>query len=226
MRVLLGTGGSLEELYAPPRSPWWRVSMVATVDGAAAGADGRSGSINNAVDHRVFATLRRLADVIVVGAGTARAEEYGAAARPVVVVSRRGEVPPTLRGHEPGRVLLATTGSAPGLAAARELLGEDQVLVCGSGAVDLAGLRDALARRGLRQVLCEGGPRLLRDALAAGVVDELATTYVPRLVAGGAPRITAGAPLAVPLMLHTLVEEDGTLLARWLTARQEGLPHP
>lgn len=217
MRVLVGAGESLEELYAPPSTPWWRATMVATADGAAAGVDGRSGSINNAADHRVFALLRRLADVVVVGAGTARAEEYGASARPIVVVSRRGEVPPTLRGLEPGRVLLATTGSAPGLAAARELLGDPQVLVCGPEAVDLARLRDVLAERGLRQVLSEGGPHLLRDALAAGVVDELDTTYVPRLVAGAGPRITAGPPVDVPLALHTLLEEDGTLLARWLT---------
>ncbi|WP_435746353.1 dihydrofolate reductase family protein [Nocardioides sp. SYSU DS0663] len=219
MRVLLGPEGSglpeLPELYAAPRDSWLRVNMVTTLDGAATGADGRSGSINNAADHRVFRTLRELADVVVVGAGTARAEGYGAAEVPIVVVTRRGEVPETLRGAAPGRVLLATCADAEHLAAARSLLGEEHVLVLGAESVDLARLRPALADRGWRQVLSEGGPQLLRALLAAGAVDEVCTTVVPRLVAGDGPRITAGAPVDVPLTLRLLLEEDGTLLARW-----------
>ncbi len=217
--MLLGPEGSglpeLPELYAAPRDSWLRVNMVTTLDGAATGADGRSGSINNAADHRVFRTLRELADVVVVGAGTARAEGYGAAEVPIVVVTRRGEVPETLRGAAPGRVLLATCADAEHLAAARSLLGEEHVLVLGAESVDLARLRPALADRGWRQVLSEGGPQLLRALLAAGAVDEVCTTVVPRLVAGDGPRITAGAPVDVPLTLRLLLEEDGTLLARW-----------
>jgi riboflavin biosynthesis pyrimidine reductase len=209
----------LRGLYAAPREPWFRVTMVATVDGAATGPDGRSGSINNAADHRVFDTLRGLADAVVVGAGTARAEGYRPAEVPLVVVSRRGEVPEGLRGAPAGRVLLVTSASAPGLEAARVLLGEEHVLVLGSGEVDLAGLRDALAARGLRRVLGEGGPALLADLLAAGVVDELCVTTVPLLVGGEFPRIAGGPEVDVPLRLATLVEQDGTLLARWLVVR-------
>ncbi|WP_319804183.1 dihydrofolate reductase family protein [Nocardioides dongkuii] len=218
MKVLLGPrSGDLADLYAVPRTPWLRANMVSSVDGAAAGADGRSGSINNAADKLVFETLRGLADAVLVGAGTARTEGYGPAAVPVVVVSRRGEVPPTLRAAERGRVLLATCASSPGLAAARDLLGADQVLVCGDEHVDLAELRTRLVDRGLVSLLAEGGPSLLRDLLAAGVVDELCATVVPRLLAGDGPRMTVGAPLDVPLSLELLLEHDGTLLARWLT---------
>lgn len=220
MRVLLGPrSGDLPDLYAVPRRPWLRANMVSTVDGAATGPDGRSGSINNDADHRVFRTLRGLADAVVVGAGTARTEEYGPADVPLVLVSRRAEVPPTLRGHEPGRVLVATCATAEHLEEARSLLGAEHVLVLGDDAVDLVALRDALVGRGWGSLLSEGGPHLLHDLLAAGLVDEVCTTIVPTLVAADGPRISAGPPVDVPLSLELLLEERGTLLARWFVDR-------
>ena len=225
MRVLMGAAhdgvvgdDDLAELYAPPATPWLRVNMVSTVDGSATGDSGRSGSINNAADKKVFDTLRRLADVIVVGAGTARTEGYGPVSTPIVLVSRHAEVPEKLRGAEPGLVLMATCAQADHLEEARALLGDDQVLVLGSHRVDLAALRTTLVDRGWSNILCEGGPHLLRDLVAQGVADELTCTLVPRLVAGTHPRITDGPPIDVPLTLHTLLEEGGTLLGRWLLA--------
>ena len=210
------TDDDLARHYAAPATPWLRANMVSTVDGSATGESGRSGSINNAADKRVFFTLRRLADAIVVGAGTARAERYGLADRPLVLVSRNAEVPEKLRGAEPGRVLMATCAQAERLDEARALLGDEHVLVLGSHRVDLPELRTALVARGHQHLLCEGGPHLLRDLAAQGVVDELTCTLVPRLVAGTHPRITDGPPVDVPLTLHALLEEDGTLLGRWL----------
>jgi len=207
---------ALAAAYATPSGPWLRANMVSTLDGAAAGADGRTGSINNPADHRVFHLLRGTADAIVVGAGTARAEGYGEAAAPIVVVSRRGALPEPLRSAPPGTVLLATCSGAPGLAESRAALGEEQVLLMGEDEVDLRSLRAALHARGLVRLLGEGGPSLLGALLAAGVVDELCATVVPRLVAGGSGRITAGPPLDVPARLRLLLEEDGTLLGRWL----------
>ena len=196
MRVLVGPQtDDLAELYAVPADrPWLRVNMVSTVDGAATGESGRSGSINNAVDRVVFEHLRATCEVIVVGAGTARAEGYGPADRPIVVVSRRAEPPEGLRGAPEGSVVVEPLG-------------------------DPLAFRQGLVARGWRRILCEGGPSLLRDLLAAGVVDELCTTTVPRVVGGEGPRIVAGPALDVPLRLHTLLERDGTLLARWLVER-------
>jgi riboflavin biosynthesis pyrimidine reductase len=91
------------------------------------------------------------------------------------------------------------------------------VLVLGSHRVDLPLLKQVLVDRGWTDVLSEGGPHLLRDLLASGTADELCATIVPRLVAGGYPRMTQGAPVDVPLRLHTLLEGEGTLLGRWLT---------
>jgi riboflavin biosynthesis pyrimidine reductase len=208
----------LAAAYAVPHTPWLRANMIATLDGAAAGPDGLTGSINNAPDHRVFRLLRRLADAVVVGAGTVRAEGYGGLSLPLVVVSRRGGLPPTLRDAAPGRVLMATCAAAPALAEARGLLGADQVLVLGEEDVDLAGLVPALAERGWGSLLCEGGPSLLRDLLAAGAVDEVCATIVPRVTAGVQPRMTVGPDLDAPLDLRLLLEEDGTLLGRWLVS--------
>src|SRR5687767_5218558 len=109
MRVLIGPDSDdLKTLYAAPKQPWLRVNMITTLDGAATGESGTSNSINNAADKRVFDTLRGLADAIIVGAGTARIEGYRPAAVPIVVVSRSGDVPPTLRNAAPGEVVLAT----------------------------------------------------------------------------------------------------------------------
>lgn len=228
MRLLIGgpcptgetAGGLTDEevraVYEPPRLPWLRVNMVATVDGAATGEGGKTGAINNAADHRVFHLLRRSCDAILVGAGTARTEGYGAATVPLVLVSRRGDVPDKLRSAEPGAVLLATCASAPALAAARDALGEENVLVLGQDTVDLTLLRAQLVDRGLRLLHSEGGPHLLRDLLAAGVVDEIDATVTPRVIAGLHTRITAGDAVDVPLSLQALLEEDGTLLARWV----------
>ena len=224
MRVLTGsdlTGelsdAELDELYAVPSRPWLRVNMVSTLDGAATGPGGRSGGINNAADKRVFEALRRLCDVVVVGAGTARAEGYRDLPQPLVLVSRRAEVPPQLRDAEPGRVLMATCAAAEHLQEARAALGEEQVLVLGRHRVDLAELRTSLVDRGWTSQLGEGGPHLLRDLLAEGVVDELDLTVVPRILSGEHPRITDGPPLDVALEPALLLEDSGTLLGRWLT---------
>ncbi|HET7682399.1 MAG TPA: dihydrofolate reductase family protein [Marmoricola sp.] len=227
MRVLLDdlTGASgavadedLPELYDAPES-WLRLNFVATVDGAATGADGRSGSINNPVDKQVFHLLRRSSDAIIVGAGTARAEGYGPAVRPLVVLSRRGAVPSKLQSAPVGSVFVATTSTAPQIDEARELLGADQVLELGADEPDLTRLRPVLAERGLTRLLSEGGPHVFHDMLAAGIVDELDLTWVPSLVAGSGLRILAGAPLDVQLAPKVLLEQDGTMLGRWFVAR-------
>ena len=212
---------ALRAAYAPPHLPWLRLNFVATVDGAAEGGDGTSGSINNAADNRVFHLLRDLADVIVVGAGTVRAEGYRPNVKPLVVVTRSGELPPTLLEGDTSRLHLATGSLAPGLERARSVLG-DRVLVLGEEAPDPAALRVALEDAGYGSILCEGGPHLAADLLAAGLVDELCSTVVPALVGGSHARIAEGAPVAVPLDLHSLLEADSTLLARWLVRRASG----
>lgn len=222
MRVLIGSDiegdlsdDDLAQLYAAPSTPFLRVNMVSTVDGSATGSTGLSGSINNAADKRVYETLRRLADVIIVGAGTAKAEGYRPTDKPIVLVSRKAQVPETLQGAPAGSVYLATCSRSDGIDAAREQLGDEHVLTLGSHRVDLPLLKQTLADRGWGHQLGEGGPHLLRDMVFQGAADELTATTVPRLVAGTNPRITEGASIDSNLELRLLLEDHGTLLGRW-----------
>jgi riboflavin biosynthesis pyrimidine reductase len=206
----------LAAAYTPEREPWLRVNFVSTVDGAAQGSDGVSKSINNDADKRVFDALRRRADCLVVGAGTLRDEGYDVPPMPLVVVSRSADIPPTLRDAPRGRILMATVASSDGLAAVRGALGDENVLELGEDEIDLAALKAALVERGWTEQLCEGGPSLFADLLAAGVVDELCWTIVPVLTGGDAVRIATGAEVEVALRPALLLEQDGTLLGRWL----------
>ena len=202
---------------------WVRANFISSLDGAATGDDGRSASLNTGADRDVFGLLRALSDVILVGAGTARIEGYrrvtvrppwlehraGRPAHPTVaVVSRSGDIPSQLSQarENSGEVLLVTCERAGKEAVdlARGLLGDDNVIVAGEASVDLASALDALAARGLRRILCEGGPHLMHDLTASGRLDELCLTLAPTLVAGDHPRITAGAAVTAHLPADAL----------------------
>ena len=71
----------LADLYAYPddlRACWVRGNMIASLDGGATD-DGKSGSLGGSGDRAMFLQLRQLADVILVGAGTVRTENYSGA---------------------------------------------------------------------------------------------------------------------------------------------------
>ena len=229
----------LAALYAAGRRPegWLRTNFATSIDGAITGADGKSGSVNSDADHVVFELLRALSHAVVVGAGTARAEGYGALgvdARwqpirrtlglpedlPVVAVTNRGSVPTSFLDQPVGSVLLAVPAASPGLAAARDQLGDDQVVVCGEDDVDDRRLVSALAERGWRQLLCEGGPHLHRSMVAAGVVDEICLSVTPVVVGGDGSRITAGAGLDAAYRPEVLIEADGTVMGRWMRSSE------
>jgi riboflavin biosynthesis pyrimidine reductase len=228
----------LARAYAYPQlsatQVWVRANFISTLDGAATGDDGRSGSINNGADREVFGLLRALSDVILVGAGTTRAEGYhratvrapwldlreGRPAYPTVaVVSRSGDVPLGLSQarKDSGEIVLITCrhAGAEAIGRARSTLGEDHVIMAGEASVDLAAAVDALGDAGLRRILCEGGPHLLRDLTASGRLDELCLTLAPTVIAGEHPRITAGATVSANLEPRLLIESHGALLGRW-----------
>ena len=223
----------LADVYTAPRLPWLRANMVATLDGAATGPDARSGSINDAADHRVFEALRAWADVVLVGAGTVRAEGYRAPRTPdhwlamrrregradhppLAVVTASGALPDALLTDDPAP-WVATSADAPGLARLRQRLPAERLLVH-HGPVELAALRSALVGAGLTRILAEGGPTLLGELLGAHLVDELCLTWSPLLVGGPAPRpVDAPGWLDPPTgaRLTTLLHADGVLLGRW-----------
>lgn len=231
---------ALADLYAypapVPATGWVRANMVSTLDGAATGPDARTASISSTADKAVFGVLRGLADVVLVGAGTARAEGYSlpraaagfadrraqrrqAPAPRLAVVTRSGELPAGTDTGDPGAEPLVVTCASADLRRLRGRFGTDRVLVSGEDRVDPAVAVAQLAARGLHRVLLEGGPQLLADFVATGRLDELCLTLSPLMVGGDGPRLTAGPDGRLPFRLAHLVEADGTLLTRWLAQR-------
>jgi len=211
----------------PGERPWIRVNFVSTLDGAATGRDGLSGSISSETDSAVFAVLRCLADAVLVGAGTVRREGYegelvdgaqrtrrralGLAEHPgLVIASRRLDLDPAspLFTDSPVRPLIATVAAAPSAQrAALEAVAD--VVDCGEDELEPVRLRGELAARGWSDILCEGGPSLFSTLAAAEAVDELCLTLEPRLVLGQGPRIASGPTAAVGLRLAHVLRGDG-----------------
>ncbi|MER7840594.1 pyrimidine reductase family protein [Streptomyces sp. NPDC096040] len=232
---------SLAELalaYAYPagREVWLRANMVSTLDGAAQ-HDGRSQPISSEADMRIFGTLRALADVVVVGAETVRQEGYRPAraraefagaraaagqseAPAVAVVTASLDLDfalPLFTSPLVPTLILTGAAAAPDRVAAAEKAGA-RVVVAGDGVgVDPARAVSALAGLGHTRLLTEGGPRLLGQFVAAGVLDELCLTMSPLLTAGGAQRISGGPGVTVPrrFELVSLLEEAGFLFSRY-----------
>ena len=214
--------------YADPTTlttPYVRVNFVSSADGAAT-ADGRSGGLGSPADRQVFGILRELAEVVLVGAGTVRAEGYRGARKPTMGWS----TPPPIAvvtgsaDLDPAAPLLTDTRVAPivltGTAAPRYR--RDALRAAGADVVVLDPLTPEamlgeLARRGLHRVLCEGGPRLFGELVVADLVDELCLTVAPLLVGGKAGRIAAGRPCSLPRAMRLLgaLEADGAVLLRY-----------
>jgi riboflavin biosynthesis pyrimidine reductase len=197
--------------------PAVRLNMIGSVDGAAA-VDGRSGGLGGPADRKVFAALRSLADVVLVAAGTVRAEHYGPGPLPIAVVSgslRLDWDTPffTAATHRP---IVITAGRAPAGGRHRAETVADLV-VAGDAEVDLAEAVAQLGERGFGHVLAEGGPSFNGSLAAAGLLDELCLTIAPVLVSGDAKRILVGPALQPPpdLRLRSLCEEDGYLFVRY-----------
>ncbi|RZB13868.1 pyrimidine reductase family protein [Streptomyces sp. F001] len=226
--------------YPEPRPgepvAWVRANMVSTLDGAAQ-HDGRSQPISNATDMRIFGTLRALADVVVVGAETVRQEGYRPAraraefaglrkaagqgpAPAIAVVTASLDLDfslPLFTSPLVPTLVLTGAAAAPDRIVAAEKAGARVVLAGDGVGVEPARAVRALAELGHTRLLTEGGPRLLGQLVAAGVLDELCLTVSPMLAAGDAQRIVGGPSVAVPqrFALASLLEEAGFLFSRY-----------
>jgi riboflavin biosynthesis pyrimidine reductase len=215
-----------------------RVNFVTSVDGAVEvggfSAGLFSGGLSRQADLKVFGMLRMLCDALVVGAGTLRHEGYrairldgprrdwrrahGLAEYPtLVVVSGALDLTPgnAAFAEAPVRPIVLTHEAAPAdRRAALEPVAD--VLALGDRQVDLAAAAGRLAERGLRQLLCEGGPHLFGALAAAGAVDEVCLTVSPLLAGPGPDRIIAGSGDRPRTMaLRHVLAADGVLLLRY-----------
>lgn len=211
--------------------PRLRMNFVTSLDGAVA-VGGVSKGLSTPDDQRVFRMLRLLSDVVLVGAGTLRIEDYnplelrpedrawrharGLPENPLLaVVSGRLDLRPDLRALEraPVRPLILAPPSAP--ADRRAELAEVADVV---DAADVREVVAALHDRGLQQVLCEGGPTLMGALTGADLVDELCLSVSPLLVGPGPGRITAGLEASGVRRMRldqVLESDDGSLFLRY-----------
>lgn len=217
-----------------PDRPALRLNMIASLDGAAS-VGGRTAGLGGSADRALFAVLRSLSDLILVGAGTLRVEGYGpveldgdatarraalglAGAPAIAVLTRscRLDWQSPLFTKADQRPLILTTDSSDAADRARAQAVAD-VIVAGDTAVDLAVAMRCLADRGVANVLAEGGPHVSAQLAAAGLLDELCLTLAPQLVAGYAHRILDGPELEQPasLELGHVLESDGYLFLRY-----------
>ncbi len=223
---------------ATARRPFVMLNMASTADGRAT-VGGRSGPIGGSADRELFHELRATADGVMAGAGTMRAERYGRIIRADARMRRRRErglseeplacivsgslsLPPDLPllADPAARVVIVTPSAASLPASAASV---DYVRAERDGRVDLpAALAELRERLGVRTLLCEGGPHLNAQLLAAGLVDELFLSLSPKLAGGGGSvdeslRIIAGAELEPPIELELLgvLESDSYLFMRY-----------
>lgn len=244
MRLLLDSNTRGEKLTPqevadrypwPDSGPWVRAMMVTTLDGAAAGPDGLSGSVSSSADQLVFNAVRRYADVVLVGAQTIRAEQYSPMRAKEEDAVRREEA-----GQSPAPVIAVVTGSLdlpwelPVWSGSTNtpivITGEDadpDRLAAARQHADVLTLSEvtppqmlaALVERGLRRIVCEGGPRLLSEFLAADLVDEADITISP--VFSGTERSPATSMLTDlrDFELAQVLGQDGFLMTRHLRRR-------
>ena len=215
---------------APDDRPYLVLNMVTTADGRVT-IGGRSGPIGNKADQDLFHALRTRVDAVMVGAGTLRAENYGRLVRKperreararaglapdplAVVVSGRLDLPEDLPlFHEPDQQVLIATFSE------HEVKGDGdiQYLRFDGHSVDIPLLLRALRERGVRSVLCEGGPTLNAELLRADGVDEIFHCLAPKLAGEpDAPTMVSGVlHETVEMELLGLLENDAHLFARF-----------
>jgi riboflavin biosynthesis pyrimidine reductase len=187
-----------------------RLNMISSADGGAS-LGGVSGALGNRGDHAVFAALRDLADIVLVGMSTVVSEQYHAPARPdtqILVVTSKPDVSGDPELFASGRatlVLPEDAGPAPSGV---------PTLRAGAGRVDLAQIVATLEGK---VVMLEGGPTLAGLMVALGLVDEFFLTVSPRLIAGDAARVAHG-PGADPglwKLVHAFADDEDFLFLRY-----------
>jgi riboflavin-specific deaminase-like protein len=243
MRMLLGPRSDpidLATAYPWPAGGWVRAMMAMSLDGAAVGPDGRSRSISSAADRILLSELRRLSDVVLVGASTIRSERYGpmiaapaqasarsalglAPAPALAVVSASLDLPwQEAMFHESTiRPIVITTESAD---KASLLIAERhaQVVRLPGETVDLRAMLTKLRELGLNRIVCEGGPRLLARMMASDLINEVDITISPVFTGGG--QWSTGTPFASPsrFTLSQVLHDEDYLFLKYL--HPEGRP--
>ena len=211
-----GTRDRLLALYAPPAGTWLRLNLVTSVSGSAAGSDGTSETLTSAADRRILGVVRELADLVLVGAESVRAEGYVRPKRaPLAVVTGSGDLAGhRITGKDGPPIVVVCPPDAVDRARASV---PDAVIVTVPGPRMVPGdIVAALRAHGYSSIVCEGGPGLARQLVVAGLVDEVCLTTSPRLTGATLPLFGTDAfPEVAVELAQLIVDEESTLYARW-----------
>ena len=212
-----GARDRLRELYAPPTADWLRLNLIASVDGNASGADGTSESLSNRADRAILGAIRSLSDVVLVGAQTLRVEGYLVPKTTrLAVLTRGGDFSgAALRSGDDAAEILVLGPETARATAISTLPGIGVEFVPLTEDPDATSAVAALRVGGLRSIVCEGGPRLAAQLLAADAVDELCLSTSPRISATGLPVLGDGGAPAELRLTQLLLDETGGSYARW-----------
>lgn len=212
--------------------PWVTLKLAATLDGKIATATGESRWITGPAARAAVHAMRAMHDAVMVGGGTARADDpllnvrdMGAVRQPVRVIwSRHLDLPRdgklALSAREIPLWLLHDAGTRADLAAWQGMGAETIGVPQESRALHPEAALQALGARGLTRIFCEGGGGLAATLLAAGLVDEIAAFSAGALIgAEGVPMIgvlgTDRLADAPRFRLHDQREIGGDILHRW-----------
>jgi riboflavin biosynthesis pyrimidine reductase len=211
--------GRLAELYGLPGADTLRINLVASVSGSAAGGDDTSETLTNRADRKILGVIRRDSDVVLVGAASVRAEGYQLPrTAPLAIVTSTGD----LGGHrltvDPDRFVPLVLCPASAADTARAGLPSAEIVVVPdtTGRMSAVDIVATLRARGLRRIVCEGGPSLAAQMLDAGLVDELCLSTSPTVGGVSLPMFGTSPITARRLELAQLLADDSsTLYARW-----------
>ena len=182
--------------------------MVMSIDGSTV-VDGNSRALGGPADLAVLLGLRKLADVIIVGASTVVVDDYGPPSKPglrVGVVTRSATIDTNMPLFTSGSGFLITTETASTPAGV-------ECVRAGTTSVDLASAVQQL-QGNFAQL--EGGPTLNAAMVEADLVDEINVTVSPNIVGGMGPRLAAGATDVLQrFQLAHVCEDDGFLFLRY-----------
>lgn len=197
---------------------WLRINLILSVNGNAAGPDGTSDSLTSTIDRRILGAIRRLSDIVVVGANSVRREGYFLPKSvPLAIVTASGD----LSGHglpsvvDEGCILVLCPPDA--VDNVRRSLGDTQftVITLPGPTVAPRAMIGALRDRGYNSIVCEGGPHLAGQFLDEGIVDELCLSTSPTINNESVPALRGLSRSTSLRLTQLLVDPESVLYARW-----------
>jgi riboflavin biosynthesis pyrimidine reductase len=222
--------------------PWMLLNMVNSVDGFIS-FEGKAGGLSGPMDKNIYQIIRGLADIILVGAGTVRAENYNAPKTPegslaefrksrgqekrprIAVLSSELNLNPDMglfaKRHLEDKPPLIYTKSESFKKNGSQFISSSEIIDFPEEELHVSRVVENLFDQNAKIVVCEGGPNLNAHLLAAGVIDEFCLSLSPRVVGGEDPALLLNQPVNSPieLSLDRILLEDEFLFCRYLTIR-------